>query len=459
MAKIKTLFMSRVTWKSKVGFIFAAAGSAVGLANVWRFPYIVGQYGGAAFICIYLGCLLLIGIPVFVSEVLIGRTTQKNPRSAFKTLGGNRLWSSGGTFTILTGFLISSFYSVIAGWVLGYLVAAIFGQLSHFQNAGEVQQFFVGLVSNPFWAVGFHLFFMALSYFLLMGGVRKGLEKGSEIMVPFLILILIALVITGVSLPGSKQGLDFYLKPNWSLITPTTFLYALGHAFFTLSLGQGTMVTYGSYLSKKDSVLNNCLPVALIDTLVALLAGLAIFPMVFSAGLKPDAGEALVFYTLPLVFSQLKAGYLLALLFFLLLSLAALTSQISAMEPMIAYLVDEKKWKRGSAVTLVASGAFLLGIPAAFSNAIDPRFLICGKSFFDWVAYIALELMVPIGGFLAVLLLAWKFGMKKAYDLLKQGASNFWIKNPVMKGYLWVTIKYLAPALIILIFLQAFFKF
>ena len=450
--------MSRVTWKSKVGFIFAAAGSAVGLANIWRFPYIVGQYGGAAFICIYLACLLLIGIPVFVSEVLIGRSTQKNPRSAFKELGKNKFWSGSGTFTIITGFLISSFYSVIAGWVLGYFVSAIFGQISQFQTAAEAQHFFVNLVSNPFWAVGFHLFFMGLSYFLLMGGVRKGLEKGSEIMVPFLILILVALVITGISLPKSQLGLDFYLKPNWKLITPTTFLFALGHAFFTLSLGQGTMVTYGSYLSKKDSVLNNCLPVALIDTLVALLAGLAIFPMVFSAGLRPDAGEALVFYTLPLVFSQLKAGYLLALLFFLLLSLAALTSQISAMEPMIAYLIDEKKWKRSSAVTLVACSAFLVGLPAAFSNSIDPRFLICGKSFFDWIAYIALELMVPIGGFLAVILLAWRWGMRKAYKLLKEGASNFWIKNPAMKGYLWVTIKYAAPLLIILIFLQAFLR-
>lgn len=448
--------MTRATWKSKIGFVFAAAGSAVGLANIWRFPYIVGKYGGAAFICIYLACLLLIGLPVFISEVLIGRTTQKNPRSAFQELGQNKFWSVSGAFTILTGFLISAFYSVIAGWVLGYLVSALLGQITQFSSADQAQQFFIHLVSNPVWATGFHLLFMTISFCLLLAGVRKGLERGSEIMVPFLVLILIVLVINGVTLPGSNVGLSFYLKPDWSLITPTTFLYALGHAFFTLSLGQGTMVTYGSYLSKKDSILNNCLPVALIDTVVALLAGLAIFPMVFTIGLRPDSGEPLVFYTLPLVFSQLKGGYVLAILFFLLLSLAAVTSQISAMEPLIAYLIDERKWKRNTAVSIVALVAFLIGVPAALSNSIDPRFTIMGKSFFDLISYVALEIMVPVGGLLAVVLLAWKWGMKQAYKVLKSGSNNFWIDNHFMKGYLWVTIKYVAPILIILIFLQAF---
>lgn len=448
--------MARVTWKSKIGFVFAAAGSAVGLANIWRFPYIVGKYGGAAFICIYLACLLLIGLPVFISEVLIGRTTQKNPRSAFKELGKNKFWSASGAFTIFTGFLISSFYSVIAGWVLGYLISALLGQITEFNSIDQAQHFFIQLVSNPIWSIGFHLLFMTSSFCLLLSGVRKGLERGSEVMVPFLIVILIVLVISSVTLPGSHAGLSFYLKPDWSLITPMTFLYALGHAFFTLSLGQGTMVTYGSYLSKTDSILNNCLPVAFIDTIVAFLAGLAIFPMVFTVGLSPDSGEPLVFYTLPLVFSQLKGGYFLAILFFLLLSLAAITSQISAMEPLIAYLMDERKWKRGLAVSMVALSAFLIGVPAALSNSIDPRFTLFGKSFFDLIAYIALEIMVPLGGLLAVLLLAWKWGMKKAYPLLKNSANDFWVDNRWMKGYLWIAIKFVAPILIVLILLQGF---
>ena len=374
--------MSRATWKSKIGFIFAAAGSAIGLANIWRFPYIVGKYGGAAFIYIYLACLFLIGFPVFISEVLIGRQTQKNPQSAFKKLGENRLWSFSGFFTIMTGFLISSFYAVVAGWVLGYLVSAILGQLNHFTTTESAQDFYINLVSNPVWGIGFSFFFIAICFFLLMAGVRKGLERGSEIMVPFLILILIILVINGVTMPNAHVGLSFYLKPNWCLITPTTFLFALGHAFFTLSLGQGTMVTYGSYLGKKESILNNCLPVAVIDTIIAILAGLAIFPIVFAVGLSPDEGAPLVFYTLPLVFSKLSGGYILAILFFLLLTLAALTSEISAMEPLIAYLVDEKKWKRKSAVTFVSVGAFLIGVPAALSNFVIPRFTIFGKSFY-----------------------------------------------------------------------------
>lgn len=448
--------MKRASWKSKVGFIFAAAGSAVGLANIWRFPYIVGSYGGAAFIYIYLGCLLLIGLPVFISEVLIGREGQKNPKSSFKKLGGNSFWSFSGFFTIITGFLISSFYAVVAGWVLGYLIAAIFGQVNHFSTASEAQLFYKSLVSNPVWGIGFLFFFILICFFLLISGVRKGLERGSEIMVPFLIFILIALVINGVTLPNAHIGLSFYLKPNWSLITPTTFLYALGHAFFTLSLGQGTMVTYGSYLDKKESVLNNCLPVALIDTGIAILAGLAIFPIVFSVGLRPDEGAPLVFYTLPLVFSQLKGGYLLALLFFLLLSLAALTSQISAMEPLIAYLIDEKKWKRSSAVAFVSIGAFLVGVPTALSNNISPRFLILKQSFFECISYIALEVMVPVGGFLAVLLVAWKLGMKKAFKLFKKGPTSAWVDNPAIKAYLWTTVKYLAPILIVIIFLHAF---
>lgn len=447
--------MSRSTWKSKVGFIFAAAGSAVGLANIWRFPYMVGKYGGAAFICVYLACLFLIGIPVFISEVLIGRTTQKNPRSAFKEIGKNKFWTLGGLFTIITGFLVSTFYGVVAAWVLGYLISAFLGDITHFTTLETAQNFFMNVVSDPLWSISFLFFFAALCYFFLVSGVRKGLERGSEIMVPFLIVILIILVINGVTSPGADLGLSFYLKPDWSLITPMSFLFALGHAFFTLSLGQGTMITYGSYLPKKESILNNCLPVAAIDTGIALLAGFAIFPMIFSVGISPSEGPPLVFYTLPLVFSKIKGGYLLAILFFLLLELAALTSQISAMEPLIAYLVDEKKWKRTSAATLVSISSFALGVPAALSNFIEPRFTIFGKNYFEFISDIALEIMIPIGGLLAVLLLAWKWGMKKVYEALSHGSANYWIDNAFMKGYLWFTIKYAAPVLVLIIMIQS----
>lgn len=447
--------MKRETWKSKVGFIFAAAGSAIGLANIWRFPYIVGRYGGAAFICIYLFCLLLIGFPVFISEILIGRSTKKNPAGAFKALGKDSFWANSGLFTIITGFIISSFYSVVAGWVLGYLVSALFGKINHFTTITQVETAFNAWVGNPFWGIGFHLGFMLLCFGLLFLGVRKGLEKGSKVMVPFLILILIALVIVGVSMPGAKEGLSFYFKPDWSVLTPTTFLIALGHSFFTLSLGQGTMVTYGSYLSTNDNIPKSCFPIALIDTTIALLAGMAIFPIVFSVGLSPSEGPPLIFYTLPLVFSQIGGGYILALLFFLLLTLAAITSEISALEPLIAYLIDEKKWPRKKAVSWVCSGAFLLGVPMALSNFISQKFSIFGKNLFDIVSFVALDIMVPIGGFLAIVLLAWRWGFKSAYARLKEGTGPFFQKNILIRGYFQFTLKYCAPILMVFIFLRA----
>jgi len=447
--------MKRATWKSKIGFIFAAAGSAIGLANIWRFPYIVGRYGGAAFICIYLVCLLLIGFPVFISEVLIGRETKKNPAGAFKKLGKDSFWTGSGLFTIITGFIISSLYSVVAGWVLGYLFSALFGHLHHFSSLSAVEETFHTFVGNPFWGLGFHLFFMLLCFGLLFLGVREGLEKGSKVMVPFLILILIALAIVGVSMPGAKAGLTFYFKPDWKLITPTAFLIALGHSFFTLSLGQGTMVTYGSYLSSKDNIPKSCLPIALIDTSIALLAGMAIFPIVFSQGLSPTEGPALIFYTLPLVFSQLKAGYILALLFFLLLTLAAITSEISALEPLISYLIDEKKWRRKKTVGVVCFGAFLLGVPMALSNFIAHKFSIFGQNLFDLVSFFALDVMVPIGGFLALILLAWRWGFKPAYEKLKEGSGALFQKNLLVRAYFKFTLKYCAPILMIFIFLKA----
>lgn len=447
--------MSRSSWKSQLGFIFAAAGSAVGLANIWRFPYVVGQYGGAAFVCIYLVCLFLIGFPVFISEILIGKSTQKNPSKAFQQLGKNVFWQKSGLMTIVTGFLISAFYSVIASWVLGYLIKALLGHLNHFASLDGASSAFSQLVSTPIWTFFLHLLFIGSCCLLLLLGVRKGLENGSKWMVPFLILILLFLALIGVTLPGSEKGLSFYLKPNWSLITPTSVLIALGHSFFTLSLGQGTMVTYGSYLSHNESIPKNCLPIALLDTGIALLAGFALFPFVFSVGLCPSEGPALIFETLPLVFSQLSGGYLLTVLFFLLLLLAALTSEISALEPLIAYLIDEKKWPRKKAVCLVCLGAFLLGLPILFSNFVFCKFKLFNMNLFDLTSRVCLDFLVPIGGFLGVILVGWKWGVKKALDHLQKGSQKLFEQFPVLRFYFKISIKYLAPCLILLIFIHS----
>lgn len=446
--------MKRESWKSRAGFIFAAVGSAVGLANIWKFPYTAGASGGAAFVAVYLLCLLLIGFPVFIAEVIIGRSTKSSPRGALRQLGGNRFWSGAGLLMVFTGFLVSSFYSAIAGQILGYLVEAVRGNLTSFHNAGETLAFHETLMANPWWGTAFHFLFLALCTGVLFFGVRAGIERGNEVFMPLLILVLLALVGKGLLMPGSWQGIQFLFSPDWSAITPAVFLTALGQSFFTLSLGQGTMITYGSYLDDDTNIPSSCLPIILMDTLISLLAAVAIFTIVFSVGMRPDAGPGLLFHTLPLVFSQIPGGYLVALLFFLLVVLAALTSQISAMEPFVAYLMDEKGWSRHWAVAACGSGAFLLGIPSALSASLLREVTLFGMSFFELVAFVATEILIPLGGFLAVVLVGWKLGMGPTLEKLEQGTNGLFHRRPWVRHYFFFGIKYSAPILVLLVFLR-----
>ena len=436
--------MKRASWGSRLGFIFAVAGSAVGLANIWRFPYIVGKNGGAAFVLVYLLCLLLIGFPVFMSEILIGRTTQTSPSGAFRKLGGNRLWSWAGKMTILTGFIVSSFYSAVAGWILGYLIEAFRGRITVFQNAAQASAHYESLMNNPLWGLGFHLLFLLLCISVLYLGVRKGIERGNKILMPFLFGMLILLVVKGLTMDNSISALRYLFTPDWSVLTPAVIITALGQAFFTLSLGQGTMVTYGSYLDKDENLIKSCLPVVLVDTLVSILAAIAVFTIVFSAGMEPSSGPGLIFNTLPLIFSQLPGGYLLAVMFFLLVLFAAITSEISAMEPTIAYLIDERGWKRHPAVLACGLGVFLVGIPSALSS-----------SFLESIIYVSSSILIPVGGFFAVILVGWRWGANNAYKQLKQGSSSFFDRNPWLKHYFSFCFKYSAPILIIIVFLNA----
>jgi neurotransmitter:Na+ symporter, NSS family len=447
--------MARASWGSKIGFIFAVAGSAVGLANIWRFPYVVGKNGGAAFIAVYLICLCLIGVPVFISEILIGRTTQTSPSGAFKKLGGHPLWSWVGKLTILTGFIVSSFYSAVAGWILGYLVESLRGEITHFPTTIESTAHYDSLMRNPFWGLGFHLAFLLCCTFVLYFGVRKGIERGNVIMMPLLIVMLIFLVGRGLFMPNAIEGLKFLFTPDWSLLTPTAIMTALGQSFFTLSLGQGTMLTYGSYLGKKENLISSCFPVVIMDTLISLFAAIAVFTIVFSVGIEPDSGPGLIFHTLPWVFSQVSGGYILAVIFFLLVVLAALTSEISAMEPTIAYLIDERGWKRHHAVIVCALGVFLLGIPSALSYSLLNDFTLFGDHFIDTLSFICSSILIPIGGFFAVLLVGWVWGFKKALVQLKEGAGQLFEKNRWLTSYFWFCFKYSAPILIILVFLNA----
>ncbi|MDD3806664.1 MAG: sodium-dependent transporter, partial [Candidatus Marinimicrobia bacterium] len=352
----------RENWGSHIGFVFAAAGSAIGLGNIWKFPYLAGKNGGAAFILIYLISVFFIGLSLMIAEILIGRKSQLNPVGTYRTLsGGNRKWTFVGYLGVFTGFIILSYYNVVAGWSVGYFIEGLRGRIVSFTSSKQATTFFNQCVMNPAWIIGyqaiFSLFTMAVVYF----GVIQGIEKISKILMPIFIAILLALVIWGISLEGSEEGLSFLLKPKWSNVSGRTILEALGQAFFSLSIGMGALLTYGSYLGPKNSILKSSLMIVILDTLVALLAGIAIFTSVFAMGFSPDAGTGLVFSVLPAVFSKMPGGNIVALLFFAFLTIASLTSAISLLEVITAYFVDEKKYSRHKVVVIAGLIVFLVG--------------------------------------------------------------------------------------------------
>lgn len=447
--------MSRATWGSRLGFVFAAAGSAIGLANIWRFPYVVGSNGGSAFIVLYLVCLLFIGFPVFLAEILIGRTTQTTPGEAFEKLGKSRAWGAAGRLTILTGFIVSAFYSAVAAWVLGYFVEALLGNVSNFKDAAGPAGHFAHLQQSWLWCSSFHFLFLLFCTSVLYLGVRNGIEKGNKIMMPLLFVILLVLTFKGLWMPNSEKAIKFLLKPDWSALQPTAVLIALGQSFFTLSIGQGTMITYGSYLGMGDNLLKSCISVVLMDTCISLIASIAIFTIAFSVQISPDSGPGLIFHTLPVVFSQIPGGYFAALLFFLLVFLAALTSEISAMEPAIAYLMDEKGWKRHTAVAAVGVGAFVAGLPCALSYSLLKNVSIFGEPLLDAIAAFASNFLIPFGGFLAVVLVGWRWGVSNALKALKKGISEKFDTQIWVRGYFWLCFKWTAPILIIVVFMHA----
>jgi len=447
--------MKREQWKSRLGFIWAAVGSAVGLGNIWRFPYVVGENGGAAFVLIYLLCLGIIGLPVLISEIAIGRKTQKSPASAFHMLGRRLIFRKLGGLTIVTGFIVSCFYGVIVGWTLGYLIETVLGHTTNFTSSGEALAHFQRSVSSPLYSISMLALFMFLCFGILTFGVRKGIEASNKVFMPLLLIVLVGLAIKGVTLDRAAEGLNFLFRPDFSQITPKVVLMALGQAFFALSLGQGTMVTYGSYLSKKENIPTTCFPIAFFGTMVSLLAGIAIFTIVFSSGLSPTSGEGLMFQTLPLVFSSMPGGIVFALLFFLLIFLAGLTSQISALEPTISYLIDERGWARKKATGLTIFASFALGVPCALSFGPLKSVNFKGMTLYSFVSNTAVNLLIPIGGLLAVYLVGWRWGMKDAEAHLSEGAEAFFSKRLIFKHYLRIGIKFIAPLIITIILIDS----
>lgn len=447
---------NREHWGNKLGFILAAAGSAVGLGNIWKFPYIAGENGGAAFIIIYLICILIIGLPVLIAEILLGRNSQLGPISTFRELSrkNKSVWIIVGGMFFVTGFVILSYYNVIAGWSAGYIVESISGKIMSFTSSSDATVHFNGLVSNPIWIMAWQLVFVLMGGLVVYFGVRNGIEKIAKLLMPVFFLILIFLVFWGISLEGSEKGLAFLFKPDWSTVTFKTILIALGHAFFTLSVGMGVLLTYGSYLNKKDNMFFSGIMIALLDTLIALMAGLAIFTSVFAMGFDPADGPGLVFNVLPAVFSQMPGGGIFASLFFILLSIAALTSTISILEMLVSTMMDEFKMKRHSAVILLSLTIFILGVPSALSFGELSHFRIFGLNWFDTMDYLSANILLPFGGLLVALFVGWHLSKKDMMEELFHGVRDTAF-NRMTSNVWYFLVRFVAPILITLVFLSS----
>lgn len=446
---------TREHWDSKLGFILAAAGSAVGLGNIWKFPYITGENGGAAFIIIYLFCIMLIGLPVLIAEILLGRHSQKGPVSAFRNFAHRhkKVWTAGGILFFITGFIILGYYNVIAGWSLGYVFESISGHIAGFSSSADAATHFRELISNPLWILFWHFIFVAAGGLVVYLGVRNGIERIARFLMPVFFLILIFLVFWGVSLDSNGEGLAFLFRPDWSTISFKTVLIALGHAFFTLSVGMGVLLTYGSYLDKNDNLLFCGSMIVILDTLIALLAGLAIFTSVFGMGFNPAEGPGLVFNVLPAVFSMMPAGSIFSLLFFTLLSIAALTSTISILEMLVSTLLDETRFSRHHIVIVLSLLIFILGIPAALSFGDWSHIRLFDMTLFDIMDYLSANILLPFGGLLIAVFVAWVLKKNTVLNELYSGLPE---KSALRKtGNTWYfLLKYIAPVLIILVFLS-----
>ena len=440
---------NRATFGSKLGVIMATVGCAVGLGNIWRFPYMIGQNGGAAFLAIYIICIILLGLPVMLSEFFIGRYTRKNAAGAFKVLAPGTKWSLIGYNGVLASFLILGFYSVVAGWTLEYIMQAVTGSLSDKAPEAFAQDFklFSTEIFRPIlWTVTF----IGLTHFIVVSGVKEGIERTSKVMMPILFLILLALCIRSVTLPNASEGLYFLFKPDFSKITSAVVLSAMGQAFFSLSIGMGCLITYSSYFSKDTKMQITALQVTILDTLVAVMAGIMICPAVFSFGIAPTAGPELVFITLPNVFQQLPMGAIWSLVFFLLLALAALTSTISLHEVATAYVHEEYQITRTKAAWFVSGGVMVLGILSSLSIGIWKEYTLFGLTFFDLLDYLTAKIMLPFGGMLICIYLGNRVDRKiLKEELTNKGTVPFYFFNTYA-----FFMKYIAPIAIGMIFLN-----
>ncbi len=437
-------------WSGRMAFILAATGSAVGLGNIWKFPYITGENGGGAFVLVYLFFIAAVGVPVMIAEVMLGRRGRQSPINTMRTLaaeaGRPQVWSLLGWFGVIAGFLILSYYSVIAGWALSYVFRTASGLFTG-ATADGVNSIFVSLVSEPEKLLAWHTLFMLATMMVVARGVRNGLEKLITILMPGLFILLVVLLFYSASTGYFMQGVEFLFTPDFSKLTGHGVLIAMGHAFFTLSLGMGAIMVYGSYLPANISIAKATMTIAVADTLVAITAGLVIFPIVFANGLEPAAGPGLIFQTLPIAFGKMPAGVLIGTLFFILLVFAAWSSSISLIEPAVAWLVENHGMNRLYASVFIGIATWVLGLGSMLSFNLWSGYTLFGLSFFDFLDYLTANIMLPLGGLFIAIFAGWLMRTSASKDELRMGkiSYNVWL----------VLVRFVAPVAVLLIFLRA----
>ncbi|MFO7938382.1 MAG: sodium-dependent transporter [Bacteroidales bacterium] len=439
----------RDSFGSKFGVIAAAAGSAIGLGNIWRFPYVLGENGGGAFLLVYLLFILMIGIPVMLSEFVIGRRAQRNPYGAFRKLAPRTPWFLVGFMGVVAAFMILAFYTAVAGWTLEYIYQSIINGFGD-KSPNEINTMFETFRQGSFRPVLWFVIFMFLTGFIVVSGVKKGIERYAKLLMPILLVLIIVMCIRSVTLPGASAGLEFLFKPDFSKITANTILEALGQAFFSLSIGMGTLITYGSYINRKENLGSTAVQVSIADTFIAVLAGIAIFPAVFAFGIAPSDGEGLVYKTLPNIFQQMAGGYYFSLLFFLLLGVAALTSTISVLEVIVAYFVEQFHLTRKKAVILASVSVGVLGISSVMSWTVLSDFTLFGLNIFGILDFTSANILLPLGGLLIVMFVGWSLGAASTKDELSSGG----VYNVRYLGLLRFILRFIAPIAIAMVFLN-----
>lgn len=449
---------NRENFGSNVAAILALAGSAIGLGNIWRFPYMVGEYGGAAFIVVYILSSLLLSIPIMLSEAVIGRRSRQNPFGAMRSMSSQKCWSRMAIVTVLAPILILSFYSVVGGWSLKYLLKSFSLPLAS-ADASHFSSEFANFISQPYAPLLFHTIFLLLCAFIVIGGIKSGIEKFNKITMPLLFALIVLMAVFSCLLPGSKGGIDYLLKPDFSKLSPQAIASAVGQSFFSLSLGVGTVLTYSSYISSKDNLMYSALGTTVFDLIFALLAGFAVMPAVFAAGATPGAGPGLIFETVPYIFTQMGSGNpwlgsLVSFLFFLAICFAALSSAISLFEVGVTYMVEEKGLSRKKSVLLIFGIAWTLGILSSLSFGVLSDVKIFGRCIFDFCDHLTSNYLMMFGGLLTVLFAGWVMKRADVWDeFTNSGTLSF---NRKAFPIIYFLMKYLAPIGIVIIFVTNF---